>query len=100
MSREATVLRHQAECQVQETGPDLSLALGSQWTTIRGSTAKRIVKSMVAHCCDASMNLKFAKRRLQAFAPFPSEFDLYQDSFVKGHKLQELRQGLQSTVGI
>lgn len=57
-------------------GPDLGVTLGCQWMTIRGITAKRNVKSMVAHCCDASMNLQFTERKVQAFAPLPIEFDL------------------------
>ena len=38
-------------------GPDLGVTLRCQWMTIRGIAANRKVKSMVAHCCDASMNL-------------------------------------------
>ena len=57
-------------------GPDLGVMLGDQWRIINGMTANKNVKNMVAHCCDANMNLKFTERSVHAFAPFPIELDL------------------------
>ena len=70
---------NQAVLKVKEMGPYLGVTLGCQWMTIRGITANRKVKSMVAHCCEASMNLKFTERNVQAFAPFPTAVDLRKD---------------------
>ena len=39
-------------------------------------TANRNVKSMVAHCWEANMNLRFTERSVHAFAFFPIELDL------------------------
>ncbi len=56
--------------------PDLGVMLGDQWRIIRGMIANKTVKNMVAHCCDANINLKFTERSDQAFALFPIEVDL------------------------
>jgi len=60
----------------QVVGDYLGAALGSQWMSPTGTTAKRMVNRMVAHCCDAKMNLKLTAQTPHGLLPFPNEFDL------------------------